>query len=86
MALLPLQRKSCYGFLLPLKIHHPWVGLNPQTLGPIASTITIRPLRVTVMEVSTITVSSSVITRLPVYLGYWYFSSILLLSASRTQV
>jgi hypothetical protein len=33
-ALLPLGRKSCYGFLLPLKIHCPRPGLNPRTLGP----------------------------------------------------
>jgi hypothetical protein len=29
MALLPLRRKSCYGFLSPLKIHRPQPGLNP---------------------------------------------------------
>jgi hypothetical protein len=40
-ALLPLQRKSCYGFLWPLKMNCP--GLNPRTLSPLASTITTRP-------------------------------------------
>jgi hypothetical protein len=38
-ALLPLWRKSCYGFLSPLKIHCPRPGLNPQTLGAVASTL-----------------------------------------------
>jgi hypothetical protein len=42
-ALLPLRRKLCYGFLSPLKIHRSQPGLNPPTLGPIATTITIRP-------------------------------------------
>jgi hypothetical protein len=32
-ALLPLRRKSCYGFLLPLKIHCFRPGLNPWTFG-----------------------------------------------------
>jgi hypothetical protein len=39
MALLPLRRKLCYGFLSPLKIHHPLPGLNPRTLGPVPSTL-----------------------------------------------
>jgi hypothetical protein len=47
MALLPLQRKLCCRFLSPLKIHHPRLGLNPWTLGPVASTVTIAPLRMT---------------------------------------
>jgi hypothetical protein len=33
------RRKSCYGFLSPLKIHRPRPGLNPRTLGPVASTL-----------------------------------------------
>jgi hypothetical protein len=28
---------------LPLKYHRPWLDLNPQTLGPTASTLTTRP-------------------------------------------
>jgi hypothetical protein len=40
-ALLPLRRKLCYGFLSPLKIHWPRPGLNPQTLGPVASTCSV---------------------------------------------
>jgi hypothetical protein len=35
--LLPLRRKWCYGFLSP--------GLNPRTLGPVASTLTTSPPR-----------------------------------------
>jgi hypothetical protein len=31
--------KSCYGFLSPLKIHRPQLGLNLWTLGPVASTL-----------------------------------------------
>jgi hypothetical protein len=46
-ALLPLRRMLCYGFLSPLKINHPRPGLNPRTLGPLASTITTRLLRQT---------------------------------------
>jgi hypothetical protein len=46
-ALFLLQRKSCYGFLSPLKIHRPRPGINPRTLGPMASTITTRPPTVT---------------------------------------
>jgi hypothetical protein len=42
-ALLPLRRKLCYRFLSPLKIHRPRPGLNPQTLGPVASTLTTSP-------------------------------------------
>jgi hypothetical protein len=38
-ALLPFRRKSCFGFLLPLKIHRPWPGLNPRILGPMAITL-----------------------------------------------
>jgi hypothetical protein len=43
--LLPLRRKSCYGFLSPLKIHRPLPGLNPRTSGKHATT---RPPRVTI--------------------------------------
>jgi hypothetical protein len=46
-ALLLLRRKSCYGFLSPLKIDCPQLSLNPKTLGPLASTITTRPPRLT---------------------------------------
>jgi hypothetical protein len=38
-------KKSCYGFSSSLKIHCPLPGLNPQTLNPMASTITTRPPR-----------------------------------------
>jgi hypothetical protein len=41
------EKKSYYRFLSPLKIHCFWPGLNSQTLGPVASTITITPLRTT---------------------------------------
>jgi hypothetical protein len=34
---LPLRMKSCYRFLLPLKIRHPWPGLNMWILDPMAS-------------------------------------------------
>jgi hypothetical protein len=33
--------------IIALKIHCPWPGLNPPTLGRKASTLTIRPLRAT---------------------------------------
>jgi hypothetical protein len=35
------------GFLSPLKIHRPRSGSNPQTLGPVASTLTTSPPRST---------------------------------------
>jgi hypothetical protein len=50
-ALLPLRRKACYGFY-HLKIHRPRPGLNPRTLGPVASTLTTRPPRATTSSVS----------------------------------
>jgi hypothetical protein len=43
MALLPLRRKSCYGFLSPLKIPRIRPGLNLWTLVPMSSTLTTRP-------------------------------------------
>jgi hypothetical protein len=43
MALLPLRRESCCGFLSSLRIHRPRPGFNPRTLGPVASTLTTRP-------------------------------------------
>jgi hypothetical protein len=46
-ALLYLRRKSWYGFLSQLKIHCSRPGLDPRTLGPMASTITARPPRTT---------------------------------------
>jgi hypothetical protein len=47
MALFPLQRKSCYRFLSPLKIHCPRLCLNIWILGPMASTVATRPPRLT---------------------------------------
>jgi hypothetical protein len=44
-ALLPLRRKACCGFLSPLKICCLLLGLNPPTLDPMASTLTITPAR-----------------------------------------
>jgi hypothetical protein len=42
-ALLPLRRKPCYGIRQSLKIHRPRPGLNPRTLDPVASTVTVPP-------------------------------------------
>jgi hypothetical protein len=41
----PSERKVCCGFLSPLKIHRLGRGLNPQPLGPVASTLTTTPPR-----------------------------------------
>jgi hypothetical protein len=41
------RRKSCCGFLSPLKIFRPRLGLNPRTLGPVADTVTTKPPRAT---------------------------------------
>jgi hypothetical protein len=46
-ASLPLRIKSCYGFLSQLKIHRSEPGLNPRTLGPMESMITITSPRTT---------------------------------------
>jgi hypothetical protein len=43
----PLRSKSCCGFLSTLKIHLSPLGVNQQTLGPIASTLTTVPQRTT---------------------------------------
>jgi hypothetical protein len=40
-ALLPLRSKACYGFFVSLKNPSPMLGLNPRTLGPMASTLLI---------------------------------------------
>jgi hypothetical protein len=59
-ALLLLRRKSCYGFLSPLKIHRPWPGLIRRTLGPMASTLITKPPRATLTCIrSSITVMKS---------------------------
>jgi hypothetical protein len=47
-----LRRKSCCGFLSPLKIHRPRPSLNPRTLGPMTSTIIIKPPRATLLNFS----------------------------------
>jgi hypothetical protein len=39
----PSERKACCGFLSPLKIHRLGRFLNPQPLGPVASTLTTTP-------------------------------------------
>jgi hypothetical protein len=43
MALLHPRTKSCYGFLLPLKINRSRPGLKPRNFGAMSSTITITP-------------------------------------------
>jgi hypothetical protein len=43
-------RKECLGFLSPLKIHRPRLGLNPLNLVPIARTLTIPPPKTTLVE------------------------------------
>jgi hypothetical protein len=44
---IPFRRKTCCGFVSPLKTHLPRPGLNPRTLGPMASRITITQPRTT---------------------------------------
>jgi hypothetical protein len=46
-ALIPFWRKSCCRFLFPLEILRARPSLNPQTLGPIARTLTLTPPRTT---------------------------------------
>jgi hypothetical protein len=50
-AVLPLRKKSCYGVLSALEILLSRLGLNPRTLDPVASTITITPPRTTRRQV-----------------------------------
>jgi hypothetical protein len=38
-ALLPLRRKSCYGFFIAIKNHRARPGLNPRTLSPMTITL-----------------------------------------------
>jgi hypothetical protein len=52
MALLPLRRNACCGFLSPLKILCPRPGLKPWIFGPMASTLTTRPPRRTYDSIS----------------------------------
>jgi hypothetical protein len=49
-ALLPLRKKSCYGFLSSSKIRRSRPGLNTLTLGPMASAIATRPPRTRTVE------------------------------------
>jgi hypothetical protein len=44
-ALLPIRRKLCWGFVLPLKINRLGWALNPQPLVPLTSTLTTTPPR-----------------------------------------
>jgi hypothetical protein len=46
-ALLPLRIKLRCGFFSPLQIHRLRPGLNPRNMGPLANTLTARPLRAT---------------------------------------
>jgi hypothetical protein len=57
-ALLPLR------FLSPLKIHQPRSGLNPRTLGPVASTLTTSPPRSTLSDLIQYKINSSTITKI----------------------
>jgi hypothetical protein len=65
-SLFPIWRKSCYRFLMPLKIHHPRLGFNPRLLGPMASTITSRPLRATSLYVT-----SLILVSIQLFLAYF---------------
>jgi hypothetical protein len=46
--LLSFRRKTCCGFLLPSKAIALGGITNPRTLGPVASTLTARPSRMTI--------------------------------------
>jgi hypothetical protein len=54
-ALLPLLGKLCYRLPSPLKIYHLGWVTSPQTLGPVASTVTIAPLRRLIMPLQATT-------------------------------
>jgi hypothetical protein len=49
----PLRRRRATDFIT-LKIHRPRPCLNPRTLGPVASTLTTRPPRATVLFILTL--------------------------------
>jgi hypothetical protein len=46
-AILSFRKQVLLRIFIALKIHHPRLGLNPWTFGPMANTITTRPLRTT---------------------------------------
>jgi hypothetical protein len=41
------RKEGVLRIFTPLKIHTPWLGLNPETSGPMADTLTTRPSRTT---------------------------------------
>jgi hypothetical protein len=45
LALLPIQEEGVLRIFIALKNPSPWLGLNPQPLGPVASTLTTTPPR-----------------------------------------
>jgi hypothetical protein len=49
--LLPIREEGVLRIFIVLKIPSPWPGSNPQTLGPVASTLTTRPPRRRVRKV-----------------------------------
>jgi hypothetical protein len=49
-ALLPLSRNASCGFSLPLNIIYLRSGLDPRTLGPLASTVAVTPLGATLYD------------------------------------
>jgi hypothetical protein len=51
----PPKKRRVADFIT-LKIHRPRLGLNPRTLGPVASTLTTRPLRATEVFQSTVNI------------------------------
>jgi hypothetical protein len=44
-ALLPIQQEGVLRIFITLKDPLPWLGLNPQPVGPVASTLTTTPPR-----------------------------------------
>jgi hypothetical protein len=68
-ALLPLRRRACCRFLSPLKIHRLRAGLNPRTLGPIASTL---PTTTEDDLANHFYEFSSVLWTRYIYLGYYF--------------
>jgi hypothetical protein len=63
-ALFPLRR--CAKDFITLKIHRPRPGLNPRTLGPVASTLTTRPVYHLVLHERRPLVVTALWNRLPV--------------------
>jgi hypothetical protein len=62
-ALLPIREEPVLRIFIALKNQSPWLGLNPQPLGSVASTLTTTPPRRQVIVVPVIISSTGVVAK-----------------------